>query len=158
MNHDAAADRPGEQLGHPAQLGIQIDRRHHQRLPPGESEQLPGQFFAALDRAQRHIDPGLQLIIHLPPAEHFESTLQYSQQIVEVVRDPARQLAERLHLLRLTELGLGLGSPAHLAPQTPRRGAPAPAGDRVPLDLPDGEQRHPEQRERGRHRKQRVID
>ena len=61
-----------------------------------------------LDRAQRHIDPGLQLIVHLPPAEHFESPLQYRQQIVEVVRDTAGQLAERLHLLRLTELGFGL--------------------------------------------------
>ena len=116
VDRDAAADGPGEQFGHPAQLGIQVDRRPRQRLSSRKGEKLPGQPLAALDRSQRHIDPGLQLITLLPAAQHLERTLQHGQQIVEVVGDAARQLTERLHLLRLAEFGLGLGSPVHLAP------------------------------------------
>ena len=94
----------------------------------------------------------------LAAAQHFETALQHGQQIVEIMRHPAGQLTERLHLLCLVEFGLGPRPPIHLAVQAPRGGAPAPGGDPLLLQLAHGEQRHTEQPERGRDRKQQIID
>ena len=44
------------------------------------------------------------------PAQHVGRALDDGQQVVEIVGDAAGQLAERLHLLGLAELLLGLGA------------------------------------------------
>ena len=76
---------------------------------------MPGQLFATLDRGERHLDSGLQLLIMLPAAQQFEAALQHGQHIIEVMRHAASQLAQRFHLLRLMEIGLCLDPPIHLA-------------------------------------------
>ena len=155
---DVAPDGLGQQFGHLAELIIDVDTRSGQRLPPRKGEKLARQLFAPLDRGKSHLHPGLQPIVSLTAADHFEAALQHRQQIVEIVRDAPGQLAQRLHLLRLVELGLGSCAAAHLALEALRGGSPAPAGDLLLLKLPDREERHAEQSERGRDRKQQIVD
>ena len=50
------------------------------------------------------------------PAQHVGRALDDGQQIVEIVGDAAGELAERLHLLRLAQLLLGLGALARPGP------------------------------------------
>ena len=56
-------------------------------------------------------DRSLQAFVRLIPKatlQRFQIAGDHSQQIVEVVCDPASELADRLHLLRMAELCLCL--------------------------------------------------
>ena len=91
-----------------------------------------GQPRAALGRRQRIVGIALQLLVLDPLGDKVEPADDDRQQIVEVVRDAAGQLAERLHLLALAKLllrGLQLGDVARFEQQIDdlavRRRAPA---------------------------------
>jgi hypothetical protein len=74
-----------------------------------------GQRGGALGRAQGRTDITLQgFVATLGNAlgHHFQRADDTGQQIVEVVGDATGQLADRLHLLRLAQLFLGLGDVA----------------------------------------------
>ena len=95
----------------------QIDHHGIEALPAREGEQLPRQVLAALggglDRFERLNDPRL---VRLEAAlQDLRVAADDHQQVVEIVRDAAGELAERFHFLRLRELlarvlqrGLGL--------------------------------------------------
>ena len=58
--------------------------------------------------------------------QEFQASQDHAEQVVEVVRHPAGELAHRLHLLRLQQLRLGLLAPrdvAHGADEAPAAGA-----------------------------------
>lgn len=73
----------------------------------------------AFRRFRRCVDEALDTEVTLPdgPAHDVERACDHAQHIVEVVRYPAGQLADRLHLLRLTELAFGLLASDHLPQQ-----------------------------------------
>ena len=82
----------------------QIEHHGVERLAAREREQLPGQALAAARGRLDRVDRAQVLGLGDPPAQHLRVAAHDHQQIVEVVRDAAGQLAERLHLLRLRQL------------------------------------------------------
>src|SRR5947207_307755 len=76
-----------------------------QHLPPAECQQLAGEGRRALGRLDDLIEMGSLWVgeIRLLSKEHAESHYG-GQQIVEVVGNPAGELAHSFHLLGLTEL------------------------------------------------------
>ena len=88
------------------------DTARFQLLPPRESEQALGQCRAALGALDRAVDQALKpgVLRNLFPKQ-FEIAENRHQQIVEVVRDAAGELAqsfELLHLVHLRQRGLAL--------------------------------------------------
>ena len=86
-----------------------------ERLLAREGEQPAGQRGGALRALQRHLlgardprDRGRRRQFGHLPADHVEAAEDDGEQIVEVVRDAAGELADRFHLLRLPEQFLGL--------------------------------------------------
>jgi hypothetical protein len=78
-----------------------------QRLLAREREQLLGQARAAVDRAPHAVDGAGVAAFAALHRQHFQAARQHRQQVVEVVRDAAGELADRFHLLRLVERGVG---------------------------------------------------
>ena len=112
---DPLAERAVEQVGHAADQLVDVDHLGLERLAAGEGEQLAGQRRGAargLDHRLGEADP---LVLGEPgPAQHVGRALDDGQQIVEIVGDAAGELAERLHLVRLAQLLLGLAALADL--------------------------------------------
>ncbi len=87
------------------QIGVQIDTARLQRLATGERKQTPGEIGAAERAAQNLLCQfGVLLIIPHHVEQEFHVADDDTEQIVEVVRDAAGKLADRLHLLRLAQL------------------------------------------------------
>ena len=87
----------------------QVDDLGGEGLPAREGEQLRGQFGAARDPVQRDLHAPLRGCVAGDIAlEQVQIAADDMQQIVEVVRDAARQIADRLHLLAVAQRGLGL--------------------------------------------------
>ena len=103
---DVLADQPPQ---HRQQRGgdlAEVERMRVEHLLAGEGEQLAGELGGALGRA---LD--LEQLVAAragadPPPRDLAVPADHRQQVVEVVRDAARELADRLHLLRLPELVL----------------------------------------------------
>ena len=90
----------GKDIGHVQHLGVE-------RLAPGKGQQLANQIsrpvgvLLDLDQVGERLVAGL--VAH---QKKVAKTEDGGQQVVKVVRDPARQLAHGLHFLRLDELQL----------------------------------------------------
>ena len=78
-----------------------------ERLAPAEGEQPAGEVGAALGRHADRFGERAQLSSVELVGEHVGIEQDRGEQIVEVVRDAAGELADRLHALRLRELRLG---------------------------------------------------
>ncbi len=108
---DRLAERSLQKIADSGDQRVGVDRLRSERLPAGERKQARGQRAGALDALQRHVlrpfDPRprrrLRQMDELP-VDGVEAAEHEGQEIVEVVRDPAGELAERLHLLRLAQL------------------------------------------------------
>ena len=106
---DARPQRPLQQIDHALDQGAQIDRHRAQILLPRERQQPLRQRRAALGALQRAVDQPVQpRIVGDALAQQIEIAHHRHQQIVEVVRDAAGELADGLHLLRLPQLLLRL--------------------------------------------------
>ena len=106
---DARPQRALEQIAHALDQRAQIDRHRAQILLARERQQALGQRSAALGALQRAIDQPMQArIVGQALAQQIEITHHRHQQIVEVMRDAAGELADRLHLLCLPQLLLRL--------------------------------------------------
>jgi hypothetical protein len=103
----------------PNDAGDQLVRRDAlgaQRLLAGEGEQPAGQLGAAqrsFDRFLHQLDD-LVVVFDQRPGE-IEVAQDHSQHVVEIVRHPAGQIADRLHLLRLAQLFFGADAHADVA-------------------------------------------
>ncbi len=89
------------------------------RLLPGEGEQPPGEGGPALDALasagkQR---PDVSIPARQPSRNQFQAAAHHRQHVVEVVRDAAGELANRLQPLQVAQLGFGLLAPFHLGDQ-----------------------------------------
>ncbi len=88
------------------QIGVQVDPPRLQRLAAGEREQTAGEIGAAERAVQDLPGHGGLLLVGRPLDQEFHIADDDAKQVVEVVRDAAGELADRLHLLRLAQLGL----------------------------------------------------
>ena len=112
-------DRTPNQLFHADHQPIDIDRLGVQRLSPRKRQQTVSQRSGTLGGIlrSRHVT----VYFSKPPLaqarlEQFQRAGDAGQQVIEVVGDTARQLADSLHLLRLTQSFFGLGQTLLLAP------------------------------------------
>ena len=99
---DVLAQRPLQQVRHVGQQRGEVDRHGRERLLARERQQLLGQRGAALGRPDRPIEPRQHGAVRLQHGVgHFQIAQDDRQQVVEVVRDAAGQLAHGLKALRI---------------------------------------------------------
>ena len=115
---DGRAERAVQQIGHAAhQLG-EIGRPRLQRLAPGKRQQPLRQGGAALSALGGAVDQAFGGgIVRQPLAQQLEIAEHRGQQVVEVVRHAAGELADRFQLLQLAQLVLGAGALGDLRQQ-----------------------------------------
>ena len=112
VDGDPLADRAVDQLEH---VLDQLGRRHRvgqQRLGAGEGEQAAGEGGGAGRALHRIVEVEFDLAaraVQLAAGE-IEAADDDREHVVEIVRDAAGELADRLHLLDLAELGFGGGA------------------------------------------------
>ena len=141
-------DRRSEQRGeHVAQrLHALADVEHFglQGLAPREGQQLRGQLGGARDRVRDRSDVALPpLLAQLRPVQQVDRGADHGQEIVEVVRDAAGELAQRLQPLAVLERLLGL--------------APLCGFELEMLGAPEGEGEQDEQQCRGGHAEHQML-
>jgi hypothetical protein len=99
----------GDEIGHAGDEACHVDRRRLQRLAPGKGEQALHQRLGPVGRLQRAVDqPLLAFPADAAAAQQVEAADDGRQQVVEVVRHAAGQLAHGLELLALAQRFLGL--------------------------------------------------
>ena len=104
-------------VGHAGDQPVDVDRLGIERLLAREGEQAAGQRGGALGALQGHVArPADAWAAGRSPssgscaADRVQPAHDHGQQIVEVVRHAAGELAHGLHLLRLAQLLLGLAA------------------------------------------------
>ena len=101
----AGTKRSPQHLLHAIDQPRHIDRLRSQFLAAGEGEHALGQRGAAVGALHRAIDQTQQArIVRQSFAQKLQVAEDHHQQIVEVVRDAAGELAEALQLLHLVHL------------------------------------------------------
>jgi hypothetical protein len=96
------AERAAQQLEHARDQPVEHQRFRLQRLQPGEGQETPRQVGAAHDRGQRFAHQLLHLRHSLRQQPHqLEIAEDDAEQVVEIMRHAAGEVADGLHLLRL---------------------------------------------------------
>jgi hypothetical protein len=108
-NVDVASQRTVEKGPHAVDQLSEIDRLGLQGLAPGEGEQLTAERRPPVRRLAHLIDDALSSGRPFGSLQQAQSPGNDHQQVVEIVRHAARELAERVDLLRLAKLFLRLG-------------------------------------------------
>ena len=104
-----AADAAGEDLAKRCKLLGNVGGGRIDVLAAREGQELPGQRRAALRREFYCFgSPRGSGVVGNPLFQRLDVSAHDHEQVVEVVRDPAGQLAERIHLLRFGQLFLHL--------------------------------------------------
>ena len=108
LDLDRFAERAAQHVAHADDAAGNVDDLGLQRLAPAEGEQLAGQLGAAPDRRFRLAQPLRDLLVAgREPAQQLQVVGDHLQDVVEVVRHAAGELADGVHLLRLAQLLLG---------------------------------------------------
>ena len=106
LDLDRRIERAADQVVHALEQSADVDRPRSEILPPREGEQPLHQCRRAARRLQRGVDQPLSTRrSRQAPTQQIEVADDRGEQVVEVVGDAAGQLAERLQLLRLVQLG-----------------------------------------------------
>jgi len=95
-----------EFLQHDGDQSIGVRRLGIKRLASGERQQPMGERGRALRRAVGDGDKAIDIAdatLRNPRLDHFKTADDAGQKVVEVMRQPAGELADRLHLLRLKQ-------------------------------------------------------
>ncbi len=105
LQRHRAADAGVEHFAHRIDPFGNVDRLRIDALPPCECQQLAGEGGAALGRPfdRRYRPLAFGIVAHRFP-QRVKTAADDHQEIVEIVRDAAGQLAERVELLRFREL------------------------------------------------------
>ena len=101
------------QFGHPGHQPVQIDRLGIQCLTPRKGQQALGQGGRAVGCAHRRIQIARHhdgLFARLPGFRQFQAAGDAGEQVVEIMREAAGQLADRFHLLGLQQRLLRLAA------------------------------------------------
>jgi hypothetical protein len=102
---DVVVHQALQHLVHAADGLVQIDHARLPHLLATEREQLLGQLARAPPGARDLLDIGAQRVLRPQAARDQRGVTQdHRQQVVEVVRDAAGELPDRIHLLRLAQL------------------------------------------------------
>jgi hypothetical protein len=107
LQFDLRAERAAQQLFHVAHQPVGVDGLGLQRLAAREGQQPVRERGGALHRALRHADVALHvggLALQPAPVHQLQAAADGRQQVVEVVRQAARELAHGLELLALAQL------------------------------------------------------
>jgi hypothetical protein len=106
---DVLPDEARQDRGDAGHQGLEVDGLRLEELLAAEREGLAGQPGGPLRGRLDQVDVLSRGIVRGEPhKEEGDAASDHGQQVVEVVGDAARELADRLHLLGLGELGLGL--------------------------------------------------
>ena len=125
LDLDVAAQRAADHLLDFGQPLGEIDHRRREHLPPRKCEELAGQALAALGGGGDHVEKARLLRLgHVAP-QPLHAPAHDHQQIVEIVRDAAGQLADRFQPLRLPQRALRRFAPLGLVVKPAVRAAPA---------------------------------
>ncbi len=109
LDRDLRSERAAGQVGHGSDQPVDVDRRRRERLLPRESEQPLGQGRGPLGAAQR-LGEARRDVGGLPfhaSLHRLDIADDHGEQVVEIVRDAAGKLPDRLHFLALAGNGLG---------------------------------------------------
>ncbi|MDW8443939.1 MAG: hypothetical protein RML45_06240 [Acetobacteraceae bacterium] len=107
VEHDTVAEQAAKQAGDVLDRVGEPENPGLQRLAPAEGQKLPHQRRAAFGAAPDVQQIGLRRLVERTAGEaKVGGGDDGRQQVVEVMRDAARELADRLHLLGLRKLGL----------------------------------------------------
>ncbi len=139
---DVLADQPAQHRLHGGHHRVQVEHLGLQHLLAAEGQELPGERGGAV-RGRAH-ERGVavdRVLRPQPRQDHLGAPRDDGEQVVEVVRDAAREPADRLHLLGLAELLLELAPLRDVLEQAERadRGAARVAQHRdrrADLDAP----------------------
>ena len=96
---DVLANRSKQRQG-TFDLSVQVKHLHGHDLLSAKSQHLMYQRGSASAGIADRLQSILMAVIHDFPQQEFRPSADDRQQVVEVVRDPPGQLADRLHLLR----------------------------------------------------------
>ena len=103
VGHDAnrRAERPAQQPHDARDQCVDVDRLRVQQPAAGKRQQVAGQILPVQRRAHHGVDdlPGVRVAGKMQPQE-LDVAEDDRQDVVEVVRDAAGQLADGFHLLR----------------------------------------------------------
>ena len=106
---DSAAHQRADQLRDALDLRPHIEHLRRQRLPPGKGQKLAGELRGAVDRVRNRIDvTAAPVLAEIAAAQEVGRRADDGEKVVEIVRDAAGQLADRIHLLGLAKRLLGL--------------------------------------------------
>ena len=105
------AERAVQQIRHAEDQPVGIDRARIERLQPRKRQQPLGQLRRPLGADQRVVERAFGARLDHAAFGDADIADDDGQQVVEVVRDAAGQLADRLHLLRLPQRLLGAFAP-----------------------------------------------
>jgi hypothetical protein len=106
---DVGSDQPPQHLVDPGQNLVEVEHAGLDDLLAAEHQQLPGEVRGSLTRAADLDDVGSDRILRLQVHQQHVRVAQHDrEQVVEVVRHTARELADGVHLLRLPQLVLEL--------------------------------------------------
>ena len=111
VDPDALVERAAEQVGEREQHRSDVDGGRLQHLPARERKQLAGEVGAPTRGARSRLDEFACLLVgseRRQVAEHLQVALDDGEQVVEIVRDPAGELADALEPLRMAQRFLGL--------------------------------------------------
>ena len=103
LDVDIGAQRARQQLAQQRQPLRQIDDLRRQGLLARIGQQLAGERFAALGGGRHHVEQPHVFLVGQFAAQPLHAAADDHQQIVEIVRDAAGQLADRLQPLRLAQ-------------------------------------------------------
>ena len=115
---DVLADQPLQHGRLPGDQRVEIDEDGLQHLPPAVGEELAGEARGPFGGLHDLLDPAARRVRGGElPQQDVTVADDHAHQVVEVVGDAAGQAAERLALLGLDQLGLGLLERLLLAPE-----------------------------------------
>ena len=106
VDPDMLVERAAQHVGQRMQQRIDVDRARLQQLAAREGEQLAGEFGAAPARPRGGRDELLRTVFageQRQFLEHLQIALDDGQQVVEIVRDAAGQLAHAFEPLRVVQ-------------------------------------------------------
>ena len=102
---DVLADEPPDHLEHAGHGGVQVEHPRRRGLPAGKGKQLLGEVGGALHRLADGLQPaGERSGVAGRVQRQFRVAEDDAEHVVEIVRHPAGQAADGLHLLGLDEL------------------------------------------------------
>ena len=104
LQRDVLAEQPSEHLRHAADHAVEVERARVDNLLAAKSEQLAREAGGALGGLLDLVGGGERLRIERRQAEQRGVAEDDGEDVVEIVRDAAGELADGLHFLRLAEL------------------------------------------------------